>query len=62
MATHDDHNHSPGHSHGHGHAQGQGHHDHDHGTGKVLKYSDDSAHDQKDDGYYPLFAEAANSG
>jgi nitrile hydratase len=53
MATHE---HDHGHSHDHGH-----HHDHEHGPGKVLKYSDDSVHDQKDDDYYPLFAEAVRA-
>jgi nitrile hydratase len=52
MAPHDDHDHPHHHHH---------HHPHDHGhkhDGTVLKYSDDSRHDQRDTDYYPLFAEA----
>jgi len=57
MAPHDDHDHKHGHDHHH--------HDHDHGhkhghkhDGTVLKYSDDSQHDQRDTDYYPLLVEA----
>lgn len=55
MSPHDDHAHPHSHEHGHDHAHG---HDHGHGAGPVLKYSDDSVHDQRDTDYYPLLAEA----
>jgi nitrile hydratase alpha subunit len=55
MSPHDPHDHTHGHNHNHDHDHA---HPHDHGTGPVLKYSDDSAHDVHEADRYPLLAEA----